>query len=287
MSNDRFEGWYFKHQIGDETIAFIPGRARANAFLQVITRDGTRQFDFPTLSQGDRRIGIGHCTFGEDGMAVDLPGICGALRYGPLEPLDSDIMGPFRFLPMDCRHGVISMGHDLRGTLLVDGRSVDFSGGRGYIERDCGGSFPKNYLWLQCNAFAQLLSVMLAVAYIPVGRLHFTGCICAIVHAGREYRLATYCGVKILRANEQGVVLTQGAYRLQIEIENGCAHPLKAPLHGRMTGMVHECNAAHARFRFFENNQLIFDEKSDSVSFECVKSLALPCVRHCEGNGTL
>ena len=29
-----FEGWYFKHQKGDDMVAFIPGRAESGAFIQ-------------------------------------------------------------------------------------------------------------------------------------------------------------------------------------------------------------------------------------------------------------
>ena len=31
-----FEGWYFKHQKGDDMVAFIPGKAESGAFIQQI-----------------------------------------------------------------------------------------------------------------------------------------------------------------------------------------------------------------------------------------------------------
>ena len=31
-----FEGWYFKHQKGDDMVAFIPGRAESGDFIQLI-----------------------------------------------------------------------------------------------------------------------------------------------------------------------------------------------------------------------------------------------------------
>ena len=36
MWNPEFEGWYFKHQKGRDTVAFIPGQAKSGAFVQVI-----------------------------------------------------------------------------------------------------------------------------------------------------------------------------------------------------------------------------------------------------------
>ena len=126
MWNPEFEGWYFKHQKGRDTVAFIPGQAKSGAFVQVIWPEGARCFPMPALHvdrKGERVYAPG-CRFGRNGISVDLPGIRGEISYGPLTPLRSDIMGPFRFFPMECRHGVLSMGHRLRGSLELPGRAV-------------------------------------------------------------------------------------------------------------------------------------------------------------------
>ena len=47
--NNKFEGWYFKHQLGDTVIAFIPGRAESGAFIQVISSWDSRMFTVPKL----------------------------------------------------------------------------------------------------------------------------------------------------------------------------------------------------------------------------------------------
>ena len=121
--------------------------------------------------------------------------LTGSLSYGRFTPLRSDIMGPFRLLEgMECAHGVISMGHSLHGTLVLNGEMLDFSQGTGYIETDRGRSFPSTYLWAQSIWQDSGTSLMLAVAAIPMGIGGFTGCICVLCHDGREYRLATYRG---------------------------------------------------------------------------------------------
>ena len=97
---DLFEGVYLKHQKNGESICFIAGRAGETRFVQVITNGSVRQYDGAQ----------GFC-FGEEGVAAELPGVQGAVRYGPLSPLRTDIMGPFRFLPMQCSHSVYSMAH--------------------------------------------------------------------------------------------------------------------------------------------------------------------------------
>ena len=45
-----FEGWYFKHQKGDDMVAFIPGRAVSGDFIQLISREGPRQFQVSDLT---------------------------------------------------------------------------------------------------------------------------------------------------------------------------------------------------------------------------------------------
>ena len=245
---DLFEGVYLKHQKNGESICFIAGRAGETRFVQVITNGTVRQYDGAQ----------GFC-FGEEGVAAELPGVQGAVRYGPLSPLRTDIMGPFRFLPMQCSHSVYSMAHTLAGGFTVDGRFIDLTGGTGYIEGDRGSAFPRDYLWVQCNDFAQPCSVMASVAHIPFCGRSFTGCICAVVYRGREYRLATYRGVRIVEASSRRLVLRQGRYLLEASFAAREAHPLRAPRTDGMTRTIRECNRARARFRFWEGGGLVFD----------------------------
>lgn len=109
---------------------------------------------------------------------------------------------------------------------------------------------------------------MLSIASIPLGRLHFTGCICAIVLDGKEYRLATYQGVRILNWSSKGASLHQGKYRLEVELLGQKAQPLRAPSDGNMSRTIHESLCARVRYRFWQGNELLFDHTDDSASFE-------------------
>lgn len=264
----QFEGWYFKHQCAGETVALIPARAACGSFVQVVANDRSWNFAVPSLFVGSD-IQAGSCLFSRAGVTIDLPGIHGQIQYGPLTPLRSDIMGPFRHLPMECRHGVISMQHTLTGTLDLEGRTVDFTGGLGYIEKDCGASFPSRYLWLQANDFSEPCSIMLAVARIPLGGAALNGCICAIVYGGQEYRLATYRGVRVLAATPQHIRLAQGSLLLEVNLTHADdGVPLRAPEQGRMTAAIRESSTVNAHFRFFRRGQLVFDLTSLAASFE-------------------
>lgn len=254
----RFEGRYYKHQKDGKTICLIVGRADSGEFIQIIDNERVWQHD-----------SLAGCRADTSGIWVDLPEIKGEVRYGPLMPLCSDIMGPFRFLPMQCRHSIVSMGHSLSGGFTVDGQQLDLTGGVGYIEGDRGRSFPKQYLWLHCNDFQEPCSIMASVADIPFLGFRFMGCICAIRYCGKEYRLATYHGVKIRCACKEKLILEQGPYRLEANISGRLLHPLKSPVQGRMIGTIHESNCTLARFRFSENGRMIFDLIGENTSFEC------------------
>jgi tocopherol cyclase len=271
MRNGRFEGWYLKHQLGRNTVALIPGCSESGAFVQILAPNCTRYFTVPEISVADDRIRAGNCLFSLKGCKIDLPGVRGEIAYEELAPLKSDIMGPFRFFPMECRHGVISMAHRLQGGLTVDGVSYCFDGGRGYMEKDSGVSFPSSYQWLQCNDFAEPCSVMVSIARIPFCALHFTGCICAILYRGREYRLATYKGVKIISAGETQISLSQGDLQLNVKISSFHAgHALKAPADGRMTDVIRERVNAKIHIKLWEQGQIICNLRSSHATYEYV-----------------
>lgn len=253
-----FEGRYFKHQKGRDTVCLIAGHADSGEFIQVIADGRVWQFK-----------GSEGCRISRRGVRVDLPGIKGEVRYGSLTPLKYSIMGPFRFFPMECSHSVISMYHSLRGSFEIEGKKVDMNGGRGYMEGDRGRSFPKEYMWFQCNDFKEPCSIMASVADIPFMGGHFKGCICVVWYEGREYRLATYKGVRLCEAHENGLVLKQGRLKLEAEFKEGEGLPLKSPFGGQMNGVIHESNETKGRFRFWAGNKLLFDYSSENVGFEC------------------
>ena len=210
-----FKGWYYKQEKGGQAVAFIPavhlsGDGKGTASIQVITEDNAWNFDFPldTVRLSDKKdtIQIENNYFSPKGFRVNLIGkkdgkpvkIEGRIAFGNIAPLKGDIMGPFRFIPfLQCRHGVVSMSHKTKGSIQINGDSINFHGGRGYAEKDCGCSFPSYYFWSQCGWYdRQECSVMVSVADIPLAGCHFPGCIAFVYFGGKEYRLATYLGVK-------------------------------------------------------------------------------------------
>ncbi|HPE16008.1 MAG TPA: hypothetical protein PK597_03540 [Oscillospiraceae bacterium] len=277
--HNHFEGWYFKQQADCGAAAFIPARhadgGGVAASLQIVTDAGTHcvPYDARALSVDRRgpRIVLGRNVFSPKGLHLDVHAagaeVFGDLVYQNPVRLPYDIMGPFCRVPfMECRHSVFSMRHDVSGHLTVNGREMDFSGGAGYIEGDRGRSFPKRYLWTQC-CFPEG-SLMLSAADIPFPGGVFTGIIGVVYFHGRQHRLATYLGARLLRPGERAAVVRQGAYMLEAALLSESGTLLRAPVRGGMTRLVRESLVCRAAYRFSKSGETLFDFVTDRASFE-------------------
>lgn len=270
-----FEGWYFKHQNAHQTVAIIPGISASGAFVQIITDTASYNVDFPKEQfSKTKQVRIGNCVFDTRGIKLDIKTpdltIHGKVSYHELTPLNSDIMGPFRFFPLQCRHGIISMHHKLSGFIEINGEVFNFTKGIGYIEKDSGYSFPKSYAWVHSNYFAKKCSITAAIADIIFCGFHFQGVIAAIYHGEREYRMATYNGAKALTCTKQNIIIANNALRLEICLPKRKGLILHSPINGKMNGIVKETPACNACFKFFEGDSLVFDMISPKTSCEFV-----------------
>ena len=278
-----FEGWYFKHQGEEGGLALIPAVHRERkgdwrASLQVITPWESRMISYPITAfsrLGDGvELRLGESWFSGDGvyLAVEEPGFSlkGELQYGPLSVPAEDIMGPFRHVPhMQCVHGILSMGHLVDGSVVLNKKPIRFRRGQGYWETDRGRSFPKRYLWTQCAwQERQRVSLMLAIAHIPVGIGSFTGIISEILFAGQSIRLATYHGAKAVGWGADGAQIRQGRLRLEAKVLEHHPLPLRAPNGGGMSRTIHESLFATVRYRLWEGEKLLFDHTDSQASFE-------------------
>ncbi len=261
-----FEGWYLKFVTADESdqVALIPGLflgkdGRGEAFVQVL--DGTtatssyHRFDPDQFvaSPSEFDTAIADNRFDQSGITVDLPSVAGSIRYTepltpwPVEMWSPGIMGWFAWLPsLQCYHGLLSFDHGLAGSLEVGGRTIDFTDGRGYIEKDWGRSFPTGYVWMQSNHFTTTrLSVSASTALVPVLGRTLRGFIVGVWLDGTLYRFATHNGSRSRTLN-----VTDESVRWELSdplgrrlILNAKRHPgtmLMAPLPSGMEPVVEE-----------------------------------------------
>jgi len=78
-------------------------------------------------------------------------------------------------------------------------------------------------------------------------------------------------GVKIIRCDEQRMILQQRKLRLDIEIEPGTSYRLIAPEKNGMSRVIRERIACGARVRFTEGGKVLLDDYSPNASFEYVE----------------
>ena len=259
-----FEGWYFKVVNADATkaFAFIPGIAmdaagNKHSFIQVL--DGKKQTagyhrfaadDFYSLPK-NFRVSIQNNSFTESAIQLRLPGLTGELQFTgnipwPKPWYSPGIMGPYAFVPfMECYHGIVSMDHRVDGMIIVNGEPVDFTNGRGYIEKDWGRSFPSAYFWMQSYHFSLPgISLKCSVAKIPWVRSSFVGFIAGIWLHNRLIKFTTYNQSKLITsfADEKKIkiVLENKQYRLEILAHRDAATELASPVRGFMEGRIEE-----------------------------------------------
>jgi hypothetical protein len=276
-----FEGWYYKLVNADETkaFAFIPGVAmddegRQQAFVQVLDgKNGAAEYhkfdraEFRAES-GSFNVRIADNVFSSKSLELNLPTVRGKLQFENLTPWPSSwyspgIMGPFTFVPfMECYHGILSMDHSIQGELIIHGEVVDFSGGRGYMEKDWGHSFPSAYFWLQTNHFSTLgISLKASVANIPWLGSSFVGCIAGVWLGDRLIQFTTYNGSKIKKSKVDEHTLElcfeNPNYRLDILAYRAKATALASPISGFMDGRIEESMTSCVDVMLFDKRKKV------------------------------
>ncbi len=274
---DFFEGWYLKQCNARDTLALIPGRGGNGAFVQVVTDDASYFVSYPLEAYRQEAYGIsvGDSFFSLKRTVLNIRDrdltLTGEILCRHRTPPRRDVMGLLRHVPVACRHGVLSLHHALAGEVNLNGQAISFVGGIGYAEQDSGSVFPDYYTWVQANDFMEKCCIMVAVAKVAVGRLAFRGVLCVLWYRGKEYRLATDNGARVIVCTREHIVLRKGKQRLEIKLEGRAqAHPLMAPANGGMLRTIYEVPACSARFRFLIGEEVVFDLHSDKTSFEYV-----------------
>lgn len=289
-----FEGWYFKliSKTGDRAMAIIPGiamdgRGEGHAFIQVMDgKKGTAEYHtFPLDAfqpvSTHFEVAVGDNQFSATGIKLNLPDLQGEISISgkaswPNPWYAPGIMGPFSWLKfMECFHGIVSMDHLLDGQFKYQGEVFDFSGGRGYMEKDWGRSFPSAYVWMQSNHFDEKgISFKCSVAHIPFLGTSFTGFIAGLYIHGTFIRFTTYNRSRLthLERGKQSVQLSLQSpkYRLEIEAISGRTTLLASPIQGAMEGKIAESMTATLNIKLTHrrSGQTIFEGSGQHAGLE-------------------
>ena len=262
-----FEGWYFKQVSRDQTytFSFIPGVSLVendpHAFIQIMngyeaTSDYIR-YPVNEFSWDTRRLflKVGSSTFTASGIILNIESeninltgkidFSNMIRY-PKSIFSPGIMGWYSFVPfMECNHGIISVNHDLYGKISINKNEVDFTGGKGYIEKDWGTSFPEAWIWIQSNNFKEHeTSFSFSLAKIPWMGRFFIGFIAFLYLNRKFYLFSTYnksVFSDITHSKEMIEITVRNKWNiLKIKVIKNSFGDLRAPVSGEMSRRIKE-----------------------------------------------
>ena len=285
-----FEGWYVKLVSQDlsQRWAVIPGifkgidkadsnerQSKDEAFIQVLDgstgRSWFHSFDISEFkaSASKFEVQIGNNFFSDKEVRLDLPQLQGTIKITtpfipwPVTLRSPGIMGWYGLVPfMECFHGIVSFGHQLEGSLSVEGKEQSFTKGKGYVETDWGKGFPSGYIWMQTNHFDfnNETSLIASCAIIPWIGKSFRGFIMGIMHEGKLYSWTTYNGSKELelRVDDNHVFwkVTGPDGTLELKAERTRGSLLHAPLHKDMHRRVEETMDSTVEIRLLDKNNV-------------------------------
>lgn len=234
---DFFEGWYFKlvDPTGQHVFAFIPGiflgkkAEYSHSFLQVLDGRTCRylyQQDRPETFRFENpfSIKVGENRFSFEGVHLDLhsPEISveGDLSFRdvarwPDSPCSPGSMGWYNFVPgMQCYSQVCAMDLEIAGVFRVDGQKIDFTGGRGYIEKNWGKAFPHSWVWIQSNSFGtERVSLSVSLGEVPFWPKTFRGFLIGLLVNERFFRWTTMNHSRLSLTSEGSDVILEATNR--------------------------------------------------------------------------
>lgn len=292
-----FEGWYFKLVDSEEEniIAVIPGISlredKSTAFIQILDGKMTEShfIDYPIsefiADSNQFEIKISKNRFSIKGLELDIQtdaiSAVGSVNY--INPvrwrssiLKPGIMGWYSYVPfMECYHGMVSMNHTLEGALKINGKAIDFTGGKGYSEKDWGKSFPKAHIWIQSNHFdSPDVSFMLSIGRIPWLGSSFTGFLSVLWRNGEFYNMSTYTGARIkslyILSDRVQIIIEDKKHTLDIAVYRGNSGELRSPSLGDMKGRISESLNSIINLRLFDNKmrEIIFEGSGRNTGLE-------------------
>lgn len=290
-----FEGWYFKAVFpGVGSWALIPGVSlappNAHAFIQLIDGStGSTTYESFLLEEFRHEpqpfaIRLGANRFSLQGLDVSLPGFRASLAirepaFWPSRLLSPSSMGWYAFMRfMECYHGVIVMDAAVEGA--VGGRPL--AGGRFYLEKDWGRSFPRAWVWMQTNTFvghAQGVSLTCSVARVPFRGREFTGFIIGLLCPGALHRFTPYNGARLQEIvfDERAVqiVARRGRWTVSLRAAREAGAVLASPVAGAMQGRIEETLRAQVDVELSQAGRAVFRGRGTDAGLEVIQPALL------------
>lgn len=288
---DAFEGWFVKVDdiAQNRMMSFIIGYAThaetGHAFIQYTDSQThtMRYFSYP-LEEMEWQLEpfvfrLGENVLTREGLTLALHedqfSLAGELQFGAFTPiatgfLKPNIMGWLSYLPNECSHSITSMHHTVKGTLQINNETVVIDG-IGYIEKDWGTDFPKQYVWAQTNDVEDC-ALVFSYATVPMLGKHAKGFFLLAQVQGKEYRMSTIEWSRITHSavtdDSFEAEMRRGSIRVTLKGQQ--AHPvaLASPAGGQMMHTIKESLDGTLEVAIYHRERLIHAWTSERASMD-------------------
>lgn len=297
---DAFEGWFCKIDDlkNDLMLSVIWGystnQKTKHAFIQFqdTISKGTNYISYPLdkmkWTKDPFVLQIGKNELTETGMYLDLmldgKPIRGDFSFTNTTPIKKsifkpNIMGILSYFPNQCNHAIISMNHRVTGNIQMGDQLVGVRDAYGYMEKDWGTGFPKEYVWIQANNWEDS-SVVFSYATVPILGKYAKGFFLVLHHNGKEYRFSSIEGSKLLEFHVSkdsfSTVIEKKGLRLTLSARQTNPIDLVSPEGGAMNSYIKESLEGSLKLTLEAKNQseisLTSQRASIDVHFDEVES---------------
>lgn len=261
---ESFEGWFSKidDQENDLMLSVIWGysthKATKHAFIQFTNSllHKTTYIRYPLEEMKWQKepfvLQIGNNELSEKGMKLDFEiegvPVQGDFLFGSLTPirtsfLKPNIMGWLTHFPNECNHSIISMYHSVNGNLKIGKDSWDLWEADGYMEKDWGTSFPREYVWAHANGWDSS-ALVFSYATVPVLGRFAKGFFLVFHHEGYEYRFSSIEGARMMNFEVSKdafkATVKKGKYVVKLKARQSNPVELASPSKGEMSQRIKE-----------------------------------------------
>lgn len=297
-----FEGWYFKvvDKSGTHALAFIPGisfgskKEENHSFIQVVNAvDHTYHYhryhpDSLKSNKDFLQVNVNHNEFCYNKIKIKLTGnketIQGSLDFSPATKWPDNKINPgsmgfynhFNF--MECYSQVCALdGTIIKGELEINGKAINFSEGKYYIEKNWGKSFPSSWVWIQSNNFPNnRASVTCSLGVVPFPVLKkFCGFLIGVTIDDRFYSFTTINRSSLyLNVHENDLILVSNNKNLTLILKTkstpGEFLKCLGPKNGDMVPLVDETLKGEVEMTLIDNkkNKIIYHGVGKATGIE-------------------
>lgn len=295
-----FEGWYFKlvQPYTGYTYSFIPGifisdkEEESHSFIQILKGDESN-YNYLRFNKGlfnastaELNLKVHNSFFSLREMKLEISQqseeIYGTLHFNniikwPDSVINPGSMGFYNYLGfMQCYSQVCAIDGEISGELFINGKRLDFTGGKLYVEKNWGRSFPNSYIWVQGNSFEnEEGSVTCSIGSIPLPFRSFTGFLIGIYARKNFYKFTSINKSTLsISCKDEKIILEAYNKEYFLKIE-GCYSKdrfmnLYAPYEGNMVPIANETLCGSLKVLLYDNkkNSLIFNDSCSSAGIE-------------------